>query len=93
VNVHPFRACLFVSRIDEQETASTGIAVAEGTTAEGEEGKVLAVGNPRKGATDVAMPVKVGDKIRFGKNSGTEIHIDGKAVLVVRQDQVLAVLA
>jgi chaperonin GroES len=56
---------------------------------------VLAVGNGKllDNGTKVALDVKVGDKILFGKYSGTEIKIDGKEVLILREDEVLAVLA
>jgi chaperonin GroES len=59
------------------------------------EGKVLAVGNGKilENGTKVALDVKVGDKILFGKYSGTEIKIDGEEVLIVREDEVLAILA
>ena len=59
------------------------------------EGKVLAVGNGKilENGTKVALDVKVGDKILFGKYSGTDIKIDGEEVLIVREDEVLAVLA
>jgi chaperonin GroES len=58
------------------------------------EGKVLAVGNGRllENGTKVALDVKVGDRILFGKYSGTEITIDGEDVVVVREDEVLAIM-
>ena len=56
---------------------------------------MLAVGNGKilENGTKVALDVKVGDKILFGKYSGTEIKIDGEDVLILREDEVLAVLA
>ena len=56
---------------------------------------MLAVGNGKvlENGTKVALDVKVGDKILFGKYSGTEIKIDGEEVLILREDEVLAVLA
>ena len=58
------------------------------------EGKVLAVGTGKilENGTKLAMDVKVGDTILFGKYSGTEIKIDGEDVLVVREDEVLAIM-
>jgi len=58
------------------------------------EGKVLAVGNGRvlENGKTLALDVKVGDKILFGKYSGTEIKIDGEEVLIVREDEVLAIM-
>ena len=58
------------------------------------EGKVLAVGNGKilDNGTKLALDVKVGNKILFGKYTGTEIKIDGEDVLILREDEVLAVL-
>jgi chaperonin GroES len=91
VNVRPFRGCLLVRRIDEK--SADGIAVPGTSDGKCEAGKVLAVG---PGHAAAAVPravseIKVGDRIVFGGSS--EIRIDGQAVLVVREDQVLAVLA
>ena len=56
---------------------------------------MLAIGNGKvlENGTKVALDVKVGDKILFGKYSGTDIKIDGEDVLILREDEVLAVLA
>jgi chaperonin GroES len=92
VNVWPFRGCLLVHRIDEKGTASGGIVVPGASGGECEAGKVLAVG-PRQAAgvePRAVRELKTGDRIVFAGYS--EIRIDGQAVLVVREDQVLAVL-
>ena len=59
-----------------------------------QEGEVLAIGNGKllENGTKVALDVKVGDRILFGKYTGTDIEIDGKEVLILREDEVLAVL-
>jgi chaperonin GroES len=58
------------------------------------EGKVLAVGNGRvlENGKTLALDVKVGDRILFGKYSGNEIKIDGEEVVIVREDEVLAIM-
>ena len=58
------------------------------------EGVVLAVGNGKllENGTKLALDVKVGDKVLFGKYSGTEITVDGEDVLIVREDEVLAIV-
>ena len=58
------------------------------------EGRVLAAGNGRvlDSGTKVALDVKVGDRILFGKYSGTEIKVDGEEVVIVREDEVLAIV-
>jgi chaperonin GroES len=91
VNVWPFRGCLLVRRIHEKETAAGGI-VPGASEGECEAGKVLAVGPRHVAGVEprAVREVKAGDRIVFAGYS--EIRIDGQAVLVVREDQVLAVL-
>jgi chaperonin GroES len=84
-----------VRRIEEKETAKGGIIIPDSAKEKPQEGQVLAVGNGKilENGTKVALDVKAGDKILFGKYSGTEIKIDGEDVLILREDEVLAVLA
>jgi chaperonin GroES len=86
---------MVVRRIEEKETAKGGIIIPDTAKEKPQEGQVLAVGNGKilDNGTKVALDVKVGDKILFGKYSGTEIKIDGEDVLILREDEVLAVLA
>jgi chaperonin GroES len=86
---------MVVRRIEEKETAKGGIIIPDTAKEKPQEGEVLAVGNGKilDNGTKVALDVKVGDKILFGKYSGTEIKIDGEDVLILREDEVLAVLA
>ncbi len=95
MNVRPFRDCLLVHRLDEEQAADRVIDAPGVSQEEPQKGKVLAVGrsNAPNGGTRVALAIKVGDNILFGRQPRTEISIDGRAVLVVREDQVLAVLA
>jgi co-chaperonin GroES (HSP10) len=91
VNVRPFRGCLLVRRVDEK--SADGTAVPGTSEGECEAGKVLAVGphHPAGVVPRSVGEIKVGDRIVFGRSP--EIRIDGQVVLVVREDQVLAVLA
>jgi chaperonin GroES len=84
-----------VRRIEEKETAKGGIIIPDTAKEKPQEGEILAIGNGKtlENGTKVALEVKVGDKILFGKYSGTEIKIDGEDVLILREDEVLAVLA
>jgi len=86
---------MVVRRIEEKETAKGGIIIPDTAKEKPQEGEVLAVGNGKilENGTKVALDVKKGDKILFGKYSGTEIKIDGEDVLILREDEVLAVLA
>ena len=93
--VRPLHDRLLVRRIEEKETAKGGIIIPDTAKEKPQEGEVLAAGNGKvlENGTKVALDVKVGDKILFGKYSGTEIRIDGEDVLILREDEVLAVLA
>jgi chaperonin GroES len=94
MNVRPFRGCLLVHRLDQEQTADHAIDAPGVSEDEPQKGTVLAVGrgNALNGGTRVALAIKVGDSILFGRQPRTEFHIDGQTVLVVREDQVLAVL-
>jgi chaperonin GroES len=93
--VRPLHDRLLVRRIEEKETAKGGIIIPDTAKEKPQEGEVLAVGNGKilDNGTKVDLDVKVGNKILFGKYSGTEIRIDGEDVLILREDEVLAVLA
>ena len=95
MKVRPLHDRIVVRRIEEKETAKGGIIIPDSAKEKPQEGKVLAVGNGKilDNGTKLALDVKVGDKILFGKYSGTEIKIDGEDVLILREDEVLAVLA
>ncbi len=92
--VRPLHDRLLVRRIEPKEMAKGGIIIPDTAKEKPQEGEVLAVGNGRilENGTKVALDVKVGDKILFGKYTGSEIKIDGEDVLVLREDEVLAVL-
>jgi len=95
MKVRPLHDRLVVRRVEEKESVKGGIIIPDTAKEKPQEGEVLAVGNGKilDNGTKVALDVKVGDKILFGKYSGTEIKIDGEDVLILREDEVLAVLA
>jgi len=94
MKVRPLHDRLLVRRLEEKETAQGGIIIPDTAKEKPMEGKVLAVGNGRvlENGKKIPLDVKVGDKILFGKYSGTEIKIDGEEVLIVREDEVLAIM-
>ena len=94
MKVRPLHDRLLVRRLEEKETARGGIIIPDTAKEKPMEGKVLAVGNGRVLESGKRLPVevKVGDTILFGKYSGTEIKVDGEEVLVVREDEVLAIV-
>ena len=95
MKVRPLHDRLVVRRVEEKETAKGGIIIPDTAKEKPQEGEVLAAGNGKvlENGTKVALDVKVGDKFLFGKYSGTDIRIDGEDVLILREDEVLAVLA
>ena len=95
MKVKPLHDRLLVRRIEEKDTAKGGIIIPDTAKEKPQSGEVLAVGNGKilENGTKIALDVKVGDKILFGKYTGTEIKIDGEEVLILREDEVLAVLA
>jgi chaperonin GroES len=95
MKVRPLHDRLLVRRIEEKETAKGGIIIPDTAKEKPQQGEVLAAGNGRilDNGKKIALEVKVGDKILFGKYSGTEIKIDGEDVLIFREDDVLAILS
>jgi chaperonin GroES len=95
MKVHPLHDRLVVRRIEEKETAKGGIIIPDTAKEKPQEAEVLAVGNGKilDNGTKIALDVKVGDRILFGKYTGTDIKVDGEEVLILREDEVLAVFA
>jgi chaperonin GroES len=94
-NVRPLHDRLLVRRIEETETAKGGIIIPDTAKEKPQRGEVLAVGNGKilDNGTKIALDVQVGNTILFGKYTGTDIKIDGEEVLILREDEVLAILA
>ena len=93
--VRPLHDRLLVRRIEENETAKGGIIIPDTAKEKPQKGEVLAVGNGKilDNGTKIPLDVQVGNKILFGKYTGTEIKIDGEDVPILREDEVLAILA
>ncbi|HYU81031.1 MAG TPA: co-chaperone GroES [Vicinamibacterales bacterium] len=94
MNVRPLRDRLLIERIEEQEQKVGGIYIPDSAKEKPQQGKVVAAGKGRVNDKGEVFPldVKAGDTVLFGKYSGTEIKIDGKEYLIVREDEVLGVL-
>ena len=92
--VRPLHDRLLVKRIEEKETVKGGIIIPDTAKEKPQEGEVIAVGNGKilDNGTKVPMEVKAGDRILFGKYSGTDIKIEGEEVLILREDEVLAIV-
>ena len=94
VNVTPLHDRVLVRRLEEKETVKGGIIIPDTAKEKPQEGEVIAVGAGKindKGDR-IALDVKPGDRILFGKYSGSEITIDGEELLIMREDEILGVL-
>jgi chaperonin GroES len=94
MNVRPLHDRLLVRRIEEKETVKGGIIIPDTAKEKPQEGEVIAVGNGKilDNGTKLSLDVKSGDRILFGKYSGTDIKIDGEEYLILREDEVLAII-
>jgi chaperonin GroES len=94
MKIRPLQDRILVKRVDEEEKSAGGIIIPDTAKEKPQEGRVVAVGNG-KVADDgnvVPLDVKKGDKILFSKYSGNEITLEGEEHLIMREDDVLAVL-
>ena len=94
MNVRPLHDRLLVTRVEEATTTRGGIIIPDSAKERPLEGKVLAVGSGKRleDGTLVALDVKPGDRILFGKYAGTEIKVDGVEHLILGEDEVLGVI-
>ena len=94
MQVRPLHDRLVVERLEEREVKKGGIIIPDTAKEKPQEGKVIAVGSGKVGddGKRIAMDVKAGDKILFGKYSGSEVKLDDKEYLIMREEDVLAVL-
>ena len=94
MNIRPLYDRLVVRRIEQKETIQSGIIIPDTAKEKPQEGEVVAVGNGKllEDGTVVSLDVKEGDRILFGKYTGSEIKIDGEEYLILREDDVLGVL-
>jgi chaperonin GroES len=94
MHIRPLHDRVIVSRIDEGEQRVGGIIVPDSAKEKPMQGKVIAAGNGkyREDGERVPLDVKAGDRILFGKYSGQEIKVEGEDVLIMREDEVLAII-
>ncbi len=95
MSLRPLHDRLLVERLDEDEAKSSGgIIIPDSAKEKPQQGKVIAVGNGKKkdDGTIAALDVKAGDKILFGKYSGNDVKVDDNEYLIMREDEVLAVI-
>ena len=94
MKIRPLHDRVVIKRMEEERTSPGGIVIPDSATEKPVRGEVVAVGNGK--ITDSgevrALDVKVGDKVLFGKYSGTEVKVEGEEVLVMREDDIMAVI-
>jgi chaperonin GroES len=93
MKIRPLHDRVIVKRWDEEKTSPGGIVIPDSATEKPIKGEVVAVGNGKilENGEQRALDLKVGDKILFGKYSGTEVKVDDDELLVMREDDIMAV--
>ena len=94
MNIRPLHDRVIVERVEEETKTAGGLFIPDSAKEKPQQGEVVAVGNGKRGEDGKVFPIdlKVGDKVQFGKYSGTEIKLDGKEYLMMREDELLAVI-
>ena len=94
MNIRPLHDRVVVKRVDEDKTSAGGIVIPDSATEKPIEGKVVADGNGKilDSGEVRKLDVKKGDKILFGKYSGTEVKVDGEEYLVMREDDIMGII-
>jgi len=89
VNIKPLADRVLIEPVAAEQTTASGIIIPDTAKEKPQKGKVIAVGN---GKADEPMTVKVGDTVLYGKYAGTEISYEGKDYLIMRENDILAII-
>ena len=94
MKLRPLHDRVIVRRLEEERKTAGGIVIPDSAAEKPVRGEVVAVGNGKSldNGEVRALEVKVGDKVLYGKYSGTEVKVDGQELLVMREDDIMAVL-
>ena len=94
MKIRPLHDRVIVKRLEEERKTASGIVIPDTAAEKPIQGKVVAVGKGKilEDGTVRALDVKVGDKILFGKYGGTEVKVDGEDLLVMREEDVMAII-
>ena len=94
MNLRPLNDRVIVKRLEEERTSPGGIVIPDSATEKPIRGEVLAVGNGKilEDGSKRELDIKAGDKVLFGKYSGTEVKVNGEELLVMREDDIMAVI-
>ena len=95
MKIRPLHDRVIVKRVEEERTTASGIVIPESASAEKpDQGVIEAVGNGKilEDGNTIALDVKVGDKVLFGKYAGQTVKVDGEELLVMREDDIMAII-
>ena len=94
MNIRPLHDRVVVRRMEEERKTASGIIIPDNATEKPDRGEVLAVGPGKVGDDNerIALQVKVSDKVLFGKYAGTAVKMDGQEVLIMREEDLLAII-
>jgi chaperonin GroES len=94
MKLRPLQDRILVKRMEEEQKTAGGLFIPETAKEKPQRGEIIAVGNGKKTEDGKVLPldVKVGDKVLFGKYAGTEIKVEGEELLMMREDDILAVV-
>ena len=94
MKIRPLHDRVIVKRLEEERTPPGGIVIPDSAAEKPSQGKVVAIGKGKilEDGSVRALDVKVGDKILFGKYSGTEVKVDGDDLLVMREEDIMAII-
>ncbi|NGM88961.1 co-chaperone GroES [Parapusillimonas sp. SGNA-6] len=92
--LRPLHDRVIVKRLDNERTTASGIVIPDSAAEKPDQGEVVAVGPGKKTEDGKVLPVdlKVGDKVLFGKYAGQSVKVDGEELLVIREEEILAVI-
>ncbi len=95
INLRPLGDRVLIEPIEQEEVTASGLYIPETAKEKPQQGNVLAVGEGRRDEDGerIEMDVKVGDKVLFAKYAGTEIKIDGKKLLIMKESDILAIIS
>ncbi|MBD3620377.1 MAG: co-chaperone GroES [Chromatiales bacterium] len=94
MKLRPLHDRVIVKRMEEERTTAGGIVIPDSAAEKPARGEIVAVGDGKKNdaGETIAMAVKVGDKVLFGKYAGTEVKVEGEDLLVMREEDIVAVI-
>ena len=94
MDIRPLHDRIVVKRLEQQEAMQGGLYIPDSAKEKPQEGQVMAVGNGKKTEDGKVIPldVKAGDRILFGKYSGSDIKLDGEEYLIMREEEILGVI-